>query len=91
MFNLQGTINRFQAKTFSSEGATVDPTNTTPNEGVNITTNEGVVDTTYEGETGSAENPGVTWDNAFNESTPATSTVSEGGYALGMPSIINLQ
>ena len=44
--NLEGTINISQAETFSSEGAPVNPTNTTPNEGVNITPNEGVVDTT---------------------------------------------
>ena len=31
MSNLQGTINRSQAETLSSEGATVKPTNTTPN------------------------------------------------------------
>ena len=40
--NLQGTINRSQAETFSSEGATVTSTNTTPNEGVNITLLPGV-------------------------------------------------
>ena len=89
--NLQGTINRSQSETFSRDGATVNTTNTTPNEGVNITPNERVVDTTYEGETGSADNQGVKWDSALNEATPATSTVSEGGYALGMPRIINLQ
>ena len=44
--NLQGTINRSQAETFSSEGATVNKTNTTPNEGANITPNEGVADIT---------------------------------------------
>ena len=49
------------------------------------------MDTTYEGETGSSENPGVTWDNALDEATPDTSAVSEGGYALRMPSIINLK
>ena len=49
------------------------------------------MDTTYEGETGSLDNPGVTWDSALDEATPDTSTVSEGGYAIGMPSIINLQ
>ena len=49
------------------------------------------MDTTYEGETGSAENPGVAWDSALDESNPATSTVSEGGDAFGIPSIINLQ
>ena len=49
------------------------------------------MDTTYEGKTGSADNPGVTWENSLDEATPATSTVSEGGDALGMPSIINLQ
>ena len=37
--NIQGTINRSQAETFSSEGATVNPTNTTPNKGVNINPN----------------------------------------------------
>ena len=49
LYNLQGAINRSQAETFSSKTATVNPTNTTPNEGVDITPNEGVVDTTYEG------------------------------------------
>ena len=47
--NLQGTITRYQAEIFPSEGATVNSTNTTPNEGFNITPNEGVVGTTYEG------------------------------------------
>ena len=89
--NLQVAINIYKAETFSSEGATFNPTNTTKNEGVNITPNEGVVDTTYKGETVSADNPGVTWDSVIDESIPATSTVSEVGYALGMPSIINLQ
>ena len=37
--NIQGTINRSQAETFSSEGATVNPTNTTPNKGFYITPN----------------------------------------------------
>ena len=41
--NLQGTITISQAETFSSEGATVTLTNTTPSEGVNITPNEGGV------------------------------------------------
>ena len=44
--NLRGTIDRSQSETFSSEGATVNPNNTTPNEGVNINPNEGVVDMT---------------------------------------------
>ena len=52
--NLQGTINRSQAETFSSEGATVNPTNTTTNKGVNVNPNEGVLDTTYAGEKVSA-------------------------------------
>ena len=60
LFNIQGTINRSQAETISSEGATVNTTNNNPNKGVNITPNEGGVDTTYEGETGSADNPGIT-------------------------------
>ena len=89
--NLQGTINISQAETFSSKGATVNPTNTTTNKGVNITQNEGVVDMTYEGETGSEDNPGVTWDSVIDEATPATSKVSKGGYVLGMPSIIKIQ
>ena len=89
--NIQGNINRSQAETFISKGATVKPTKTTPNEGVNITPNKGVVDKTYKGETGSADNPGVTWDSALDEATPATSTDSEGGDTLGMPSIKNLQ
>ena len=91
MSNFQDTINRSQDETISSEGTTVNPTNINPNEGVNITLNEGVVDTTYKGETGPADNPGVTWDSALYEPTPATSTVSEGGDELGMPSIIKLQ
>ena len=49
------------------------------------------MDTTYEGEKVSEENPGVTWDSVIDESIPVTSMVSEGGDALGMPSIINLQ
>ena len=49
------------------------------------------MDTTYEGETGSSDNPGVTCDSALDEATPATSTVSEGGDALRIPSIMNLQ
>ena len=49
------------------------------------------MDTTYKGETGSADNPGVAWDSALDESTPATRTVSKGREALVMPSIINLQ
>ena len=89
--NLQGTIYRYQAEMFSNEGATVNPTNTTPTEGVNITPNEEVVNRTYEGKTGSADNPGVTWDNALDEATPVTSTVSKGVDALRMPIIINLQ
>ena len=55
--NIQGTITRSQAETFSSEGATVTSTNTTPSEGVNITPNEGLVDPTYKGETVSADDP----------------------------------
>ena len=47
--NIQGTINISQAETFSSKGETVNPTNTTPNEGVNINPNKGVVITTYKG------------------------------------------
>ena len=89
--NLQGTITISQAETFSSKGATVTSTNTTPNKGVNITPNEGVVDTTYEGEKVAAENPEVTWDSVINEVIPASSKVSEGGDILVMPSIINLQ
>ena len=89
--NLQGTITRSQSETFSSKGATVTSTNTTPNEGVNITPNEGVVDTTYEGEKVSAENPEVPWDSVIDEVIPATSKVSEGGDTLRMPIIINLQ
>ena len=91
LYNLQGTITRSQAEIFSSEGATINSTTTTPNEGVNINPNEGVVDTTYEGETVSADNPEVTWDSVIDEVIPATSKVSEGGDTLGMPSIINLQ
>ena len=49
------------------------------------------MDTTYEEKTSSADNPGVTWENTLDEATPDTSTVSEGGHALGTPSIINLQ
>ena len=41
--NLQGTITRSQAETFTSKGATVTLTNTTPSKGVNVTPNEGVV------------------------------------------------
>ena len=89
--NIQGTINRSQSETFSSEVATVNPTNTTPNEGVNITPNEGVVDKAYEGETVPADNPVVTWDSVIDEVIPATSKVSEGGDTLVMPRIINLQ
>ena len=70
--NLQGTITKSQTEFFSSEGARVTSTNTTPNEGVNINPNEGVVDTTYEGETVSANNPEVTWDSVINEFIPAT-------------------
>ena len=90
MSNIQGTITRSQAETFSSKGATVTSTNTTPNEGFNITPNEGVMDTTYKGETGSEDNPEVTWDSVIYEVIPATSTVSEGGDTFGIPSIINL-
>ena len=89
--NIQGTITRSQAETFSSEGATVTSTNTTPSEGVNITPNKGVVDLTYEGETVSADDPEVTWDSIIDEAIPATSKVSEGGDTLGMPGIIKLQ
>ena len=49
------------------------------------------MDTTYREETVSEDNMGVTWDSALNEATPDISMVSEGGYALGMPSIINVQ
>ena len=74
--NLQGTITISQAGNFSSEGATVISTSTTPNEGVNITPNEGVVDTTHEGETVSADNPEVTWYSVIDEVIPATIKVS---------------
>ena len=37
--NIKVTINRSPAETFSSEGETVNPTNTTTSEGVNITPN----------------------------------------------------
>ena len=89
--NLQGTITRSQAETFSSQGSTVTSTNTTPSEGVKITPNKGVVDPTYEGETVSADDPEVKWDSVIDEAIPATSKVSEGGDTLGMPGIINLQ
>ena len=89
--NLQGTITRSQAEKFSSEGATVTSTNNTPSKGVEITPNKGVVDPTYEGETVSAEDPEVNRDSVIDESITATSKVSEGGYTLGMPGIINLQ
>ena len=74
--NIQGTITRSQAETFSNEGATVTSTNTTPSEGVNITPNEGVVDPTYEGETVLADDPEVTWDSVIDEVIPATRKVS---------------
>ena len=41
--NLQGTITRSQAETFSSEGATVTSTNTNPSFGVTLTPSLGVV------------------------------------------------
>ena len=41
--NRQGTITRSQAENFSSKGATVTSTNTTPSDGFNVTPNEGVV------------------------------------------------
>ena len=63
--NLQRTITRYQAETFSSKGATVTSTNITPSEGVNVTPNGGVVDPTYEGETVSAEDPEVKWDSVM--------------------------
>ena len=74
MSNLQGTITRSQAETFSSEGATVTSTSTTPSEGVNVTLNEGVVHLTYEGETESEEDPEVTWDSVIDESIPDIAT-----------------
>ena len=89
--NLQGTITRSQAETFSSEGVTVTSTNTTTSKGVNIIPNKGVVDLTYEGETVSLDDPEVTWDSVIDESIPAASKVSEGRDTLGMPGIINLQ
>ena len=46
---------------------------------------------TYKGETDPADNPGITWDSVIDEVIPATRKVSEGGYTLGMTSIINLQ
>ena len=49
------------------------------------------MDKAYEGETVPADNPVVTWDIVIDEVIPATSKVSEGGYTLGMPGIINLQ
>ena len=55
--NLQGTITRSQAETFSSEVATVTSTNTNPSKGVNVTLKEGVVDPTYKGGEVSAEDP----------------------------------
>ena len=64
--NLQGNITRSQAETFSSKGATVTSTNTTPSKGVNVTPNEGVVDPTYEEETVSAEDPEATWDSVID-------------------------
>ena len=83
--NLQGTITRSQAETFSSEGATVTSTNTTPSEGVDVAPNKKVVDPTYEGEKVSAEDPEVKWDSVIDEANTATSKVSEGGDKLGMP------
>ena len=80
-----------KVKILSSEGATVNPTNTTPNEGVNINPNDEVVDTTNEEEKVSAENPEVTWDSVIDEFIPDTSKVSKGVDTLGMPRIINLQ
>ena len=49
------------------------------------------MDPTYEGETVSADDPEVTWDSVIDEVIPDTSKVSEGGYTLGMPGIINVQ
>ena len=49
------------------------------------------MDPTYDGETVSADDPEVTWDSVIDEAIPDTSKVSEGGYKLGMPCIINLQ
>ena len=89
--NIQGTIIRYQAEKFSSEGAKVNSTNTTPNKGVKITPNDGVVDTTYEGETVSADNPEFTWESVIDEVILATSKVSEGGDTLEITSIINIQ
>ena len=89
--NIQGTITRSQAETFSSEGATVTSKNTTPSKGVAVTQNKGVVDPNYEGETVSVEDPEFKWDRVIDEAIPATSKVSEGGDTLGMLGIINLQ
>ena len=74
--NIQGTIIRSQDETFSSKGATVTSTNTTPSKGVNVTPNKGVVDPTYEGETVSSENLEVKWDSVIDEAIPDTSKVS---------------
>ena len=49
------------------------------------------MDPIYEGETVSADDLEVTWDSVIDETIPDTSKVSEGGYTLGMPGIINLQ
>ena len=49
------------------------------------------MDPTYEGETLSVDDPEVTWDSVIDEVIPDNSKVSEGGYTLGMPGIINLQ
>ena len=59
--NLQGTITRSQAETFSGNGTAVTSANTTP---------------TYEGEKVSADDPEVTWDSVIDEYIPANSKVS---------------